>query len=103
MTHKKTTSSQGIALLIAVVTVSASMAIALGIAFIIFTELRINRSAAQSFGAFYAADIARECALYYMEGNADTSGSRNNYFDPFNHVLMVHVIVKLIVLDNHLM
>jgi hypothetical protein len=44
---------------------TAGLSISLGIFYIVLVQLQINRGARESHKAFYAADIAKECAAYY--------------------------------------
>ena len=56
---------RGFALLFAVLTASLLLTIGIAIFSISFKELSISTSARESQVAFYAADSARECALYW--------------------------------------
>ncbi len=58
---------RGITLLLAVLFLTASLSISLGIFYIVLVQLQINRSARDSHIAFYAADTIKECAAYYRE------------------------------------
>lgn len=62
MTH---TPHRGFALLIAVVLASVSLAIGLALLDITYKQVVLATAAKQSQVAFYAADAALECALYY--------------------------------------
>jgi len=62
-TYKK--SNRGFALLFAVFTASILMLIGVSIFSVSLRELAISQSAKDSQLAFYAADSARECALYW--------------------------------------
>ena len=53
-------------LLLAVLFLTASLSISLGIFYIVFVQLQINRAARESHKAFYAANTAKECVLYYQ-------------------------------------
>ncbi len=62
MTH---TTHKGFALLIAVILSSVALAIGLALLDISFKQVVLATAAKQSQVAFYAADAALECALYY--------------------------------------
>lgn len=66
---------QGFALLYAIVVSSIILAIALGVSNIALKEVMFSTSAKDANEAFYAADTASECALYY-----DNNGETNAYF-----------------------
>lgn len=73
---------KGITLLIAVVILSAAISIALGISYIVFSELQINRGARESYKAFFSAESGRECALYYHWGNQVEFSGDISYWNP---------------------
>jgi len=56
---------RGVTLLVAVILSSVVLAIGLAIANIVFKELRLSATVRESQEAFYAADSALECALYW--------------------------------------
>ncbi|MEK7576227.1 MAG: hypothetical protein AAB482_00895 [Patescibacteria group bacterium] len=60
-------SQRGITLLLAILITTSAMAVSLGIFHIIFTQLQINKAARQSYKAFYSADAAKECVMYYLK------------------------------------
>jgi hypothetical protein len=67
---------QGFALLYAIVVSSIILAIALGVSNIALKEVMFSTSAKDANEAFYAADTASECALYYDNSSLVT----NAYF-----------------------
>lgn len=60
MEHKK-----GIALYLLIVITGIGLAIALGVADIVFMESRVTRGLLPSYAAFFAADAGAECASYW--------------------------------------
>lgn len=62
MLHKK-----GITLILAILILSAALGVALSIFNVIFVQLQINKGARESYKAFYSADAAKECVLYYVK------------------------------------
>ncbi|MEK7649927.1 MAG: hypothetical protein AAB367_03155 [Patescibacteria group bacterium] len=62
-----TREQKGVTLLLAVLFLTAGLSISLGIFYIVFVQLQINRAARDSHVAFYAADTMKECAAYYRE------------------------------------
>lgn len=56
---------KGVALYLIVMITSIGLAIALGVADIVFLESRVTRGLLPSFGAFFAADTGVECASYW--------------------------------------
>jgi len=64
-TKKFSKSSTGFAMLFAVLTASLLLTIGISIFNISFKELLISTNARESQIAFYAADSARECAVYW--------------------------------------
>lgn len=60
MEHKK-----GIALYLLIVITGIGLAIALGVADIVFMESRVTRGLLPSYAVFFAADAGVECALYW--------------------------------------
>ena len=56
---------KGIALYFVVVITGIGLAIALGVADIVFLESRVTRGLLPSFAAFFTADAGAECALYW--------------------------------------
>ncbi len=74
-TSKTTNKKKGVAIFIAVVTVSALMLIALAISDIAYKEQVISASGRDSRIAFFAADSGVECALFH-----DLKGSTNGAF-----------------------
>ena len=63
----------GFALLYSVVVSSIILAIALGVSNIAYKEIVFGTSAKDANDAFYAADTAAECTLYYDNSNLDTN------------------------------
>ena len=63
--------NRGITLLISILILTSAMSIALGISYIVLSEFNINRTAKESYSAFFAADFGKECALFYHSGNGD--------------------------------
>ncbi len=73
MNHIYTNKKRGIAIFIAVVTVSALMLIALAISDIAYKEQIISASGRDSRIAFFAADSGVECALFHdLKGGSDS-------------------------------
>jgi hypothetical protein len=71
-TDKTTNKKRGVAIFIAVVTVSALMLIALAISDIAYKEQVISASGRDSRIAFFAADSGVECALFHdLKGSTD--------------------------------
>lgn len=56
---------KGVALYLIIMITSIGLAIALGVADIVFLESRVTRGLLPSFGAFFAADTGVECASYW--------------------------------------
>ncbi len=79
--------NRGVTLYIAVIILSASMAIAFGIADIYYGELRLSQGADKSYEAFYQANTGIECALYYDFHNPYPANpaATASYFDPLNY------------------
>jgi hypothetical protein len=76
--------NRGVTLYLAVIILTASMAIAFGIADIYYGELRLSQGADKSYEAFYQANTGIECALYYDFHNPHIPNGTpyNSYFDP---------------------
>jgi hypothetical protein len=74
--------SKGFALLYAVVVSSMLLSIALGVSNIAFKEIVFSTSAKDANDAFYAADSAAECTLFY-----DNSSAETNFFTGTDPVL----------------
>ena len=56
---------KGVALYLIVVITGIGLAIALGVADIVFLESRVTRGLLPSFATFFAADAGVECASYW--------------------------------------
>lgn len=66
--------TKGIAVIIAIITVTAALLIVLGISDIMVGQLKIATNAGSSFVALYAADTGLQCALYYLKyGELDSN------------------------------
>jgi len=57
--------SRGVTLFLTVLILASALSISLGIFYIVFVQLQINRGAKESYAALYAAEAGKECALYY--------------------------------------
>jgi Tfp pilus assembly protein PilX len=75
---KLLSNKSGFALLFAVLTASLLLTIGLSIFGISFKELTISTAARESQVAFYAADSARECALYWDVKKGDFPACLNS-------------------------
>ena len=76
---------RGVSLLLAVIFLSIALAITLGIFYVVFVQLQLNRSAKDSHLAFFAADTGVECALWYQYRQG--IGSSGGYWNPQNPCL----------------
>jgi hypothetical protein len=74
MARIKIKNNNGFALLYAVVVSSIILAIAISVSDIAFKGISFSTSAKDANDAFYAADTALECALYY-DSSADTQNA----------------------------
>ena len=74
-----TTSPRGFTLLIAVVLSSVIVSISLALIDIAYKQVLLSAAAAQSTAAFYNADSALECALYW-----DQKANAFDYNDPLS-------------------
>ncbi len=76
MSYTDKQKNNGVTLLLAVLFLSAGLSIALGIFYIVYVQLQINRGARDSYLAFFAADAGKECVLYYLQkvGNPKDGG-----------------------------
>lgn len=82
---------KGVTLLLAVLFLSAALSIALGIFYIVYVQLQINRSARESHLALFSADAGKECALYYFQNyeqeNPDSDSTLGGFWNPENPCL----------------
>ncbi len=69
----KNQNNKGIVILFAVVIAAIVLAITLGITSIAFKSIQLSTSARDSHFAYFAADAAAECGLYYDLKNPDVS------------------------------
>lgn len=72
MTHSPN-SSRGFALLVAVVLTSVLLSVGLALLDITYKQILLSTTAKQSETAFYAADSALECALYWDQQHGSFS------------------------------
>jgi len=73
----KKINKNGFAMLFAVLTASLILTIGISIFSISFKELLISTNSRESQVAFYAADSARECALYWSNKQGEFPGCSN--------------------------
>ena len=79
-----TIKNRGVTLLLAVLFLSASLSIALGIFYVVYIQLQINRTARDSHVAFFSADAGKECALYYYQRFPGGDVSLGGFWNPTN-------------------
>ncbi|MFA7302280.1 MAG: hypothetical protein WC030_00835 [Candidatus Paceibacterota bacterium] len=66
-----TQNNQGFALLVAVIFMSVMLSFSLTVSALAFKQVTLTSSAVESQYAFYAADAALECILYYDQNDLD--------------------------------
>ncbi len=95
MTNLRSKNNRGVAILFAVLLVSAVLAISLSLFNITYKQIILSQVALESKYATYAADSARDCALQWESFRGAGNPNPFGYFDVVNNVFVQPLATQL--------